>query len=36
VLDPPIGRTYPLDGVREALEDMDQRRTLGKSVVLLK
>lgn len=36
VLAPPIGRTYPLEGMRDALADMDARRTLGKSVVLLK
>ncbi|MGZ4457760.1 MAG: NADPH:quinone oxidoreductase family protein [Nocardioidaceae bacterium] len=36
VLAPPIGRTYPLDDVRSALVDMDQRRTLGKSVVRLR
>ena len=36
VLAPPVGRTYPLDEVRDALVEMDERRTLGKSVVLLK
>ena len=30
---PPIGRTYELEDVGQALLDMDQRRTLGKSVV---
>jgi NADPH2:quinone reductase len=30
---PPIGATYDLDGMGQALLDMDQRRTLGKSVV---
>jgi NADPH2:quinone reductase len=30
---PPIGATYDLDGMGKALLDMDQRRTLGKSVV---
>lgn len=33
VVDPPIGRTYPLEGARTALTDMDERRTLGKSVL---
>src|SRR3954470_12583778 len=31
---PPIGRTYPLESVGEALADMEARRTLGKSVVI--
>ena len=35
VVDPPIGATYALDEVATALTDMEQRRTLGKSVVLL-
>jgi NADPH2:quinone reductase len=30
---PPIGATYDLDGFRDALADLDARRTLGKSVV---
>ena len=33
VVDPPIGKVYPLEQVGEALADMDARRTLGKSVV---
>jgi NADPH2:quinone reductase len=33
VVDPPIGETYELDGFGRALADMEQRRTLGKSVV---
>jgi NADPH2:quinone reductase len=33
VIDPPIGATYPLDRVADALVEMDGRRTLGKSVV---
>src|SRR4051794_19375545 len=33
-IDPPIGRTYPLESVGEALADMAARRTLGKSVVV--
>ena len=35
VIDPPIGRVYPLDEVTDALVEMDDRRTLGKSVVRL-
>ncbi len=30
---PPIGATYPLEEVGRALSDMEQRRTLGKSVL---
>ncbi len=33
VVKPPIGATYDLDDVARALVDMDQRRTLGKSIV---
>ena len=33
VIDPPIGKVYPLGQVADALADMDARRTLGKSVV---
>jgi NADPH2:quinone reductase len=33
VIDPPIGKVYPLEQVGDALADMDARRTLGKSVV---
>jgi NADPH2:quinone reductase len=33
VIDPPIGATYDLEEFGGALSDMDQRRTLGKSVV---
>jgi NADPH:quinone reductase len=36
VLAPPIGRAYPLEDIREALTDMDERRTLGKSVILFR
>jgi NADPH2:quinone reductase len=36
VIAPPIGSTYPLAEVGQALTDMDERRTLGKSVVLLR
>lgn len=30
---PPVGRVYELEGFAQALVDMDERRTLGKSVV---
>jgi NADPH2:quinone reductase len=33
VIDPPIGRVYPVEQVTEALSEMDARRTLGKSVL---
>ena len=33
VVKPPIGTTYPVDDVRQALTDMAERRTLGKSVL---
>jgi NADPH2:quinone reductase len=33
VVDPPIGRVYPFDEMADALEEMAERRTLGKSVV---
>ncbi len=36
VVDPPIGATYPLEDIRAALTDMAERRTLGKSVLLLR
>ena len=35
VVNPPVGTTYPLDEVRQALTDMAERRTLGKSVLTL-
>jgi NADPH2:quinone reductase len=35
VIDPPIGHVYPLEQVADALVEMDERRTLGKSVVTL-
>jgi NADPH:quinone reductase len=35
VVDPPIGRTYRFEEMGEALEEMADRRTLGKSVVLV-
>ena len=33
VIDPPVGATYDLHGVGRALQDIDDRLTLGKSVV---
>ena len=36
VINPPIGATYALDDFGKALVDMDERRTLGKSVVRLR
>jgi len=36
VVKPPIGTTYPVDDVRQALTDMAERRTLGKSVLSFK
>lgn len=33
---PPIGRTYPIEEFGQALVDMDERRTLGKSVVAIR
>jgi len=33
VVRPPIGATYDLDGFGRALQDMADRRALGKSVV---
>ncbi|GEP35510.1 NADPH:quinone oxidoreductase [Nocardioides szechwanensis] len=35
VVKPPIGKVYPLEEFGQALVDMDERRTLGKSVVRL-
>ena len=35
VVDPPIGRTYTFDEMGAALTDMAERRTLGKSVVVV-
>lgn len=34
-IDPPIGKVYPLEEAAAALTDMDERRTLGKSVLAL-
>jgi NADPH2:quinone reductase len=36
VVKPPIGKVYPLEDFGQALVDMDERRTLGKSVVRLR
>jgi NADPH2:quinone reductase len=36
VIAPPIGATYPLDQFGRALQDMEDRKTLGKSVVTLR
>jgi NADPH2:quinone reductase len=35
-VDPPVGRTYLLDEASQALTDMEQRLTLGKSVVTVR
>jgi len=35
VVDPPVGRTYPVEQVADALAEMEERRTLGKSVLIL-
>jgi NADPH2:quinone reductase len=35
VVDPPVGTTYPLAEVGRALSDMEQRKVLGKTVLLL-
>jgi NADPH2:quinone reductase len=36
VVDPPVGATYPLEDVRQALTDLAERRTTGKSVLVLR
>ena len=36
VVKPPVGKVYPLEDFGQALVDMDERRTLGKSVVRLR
>jgi NADPH:quinone reductase len=36
VVDPPVATTYPLSEVGRALSDMEQRRVLGKTVLLLR
>jgi NADPH:quinone reductase len=35
VVDPPVATTYPVEEVARALEDLDQRRVLGKTVLTL-
>lgn len=35
-IDPPIGATYPIEEFGRALAEMEDRKTLGKSVVLLR
>lgn len=35
VIDPPVATTYPVEEVARALEDLDQRRVLGKTVLTL-
>jgi NADPH:quinone reductase len=35
VVDPPVAKTYPVEEVARALEDLDQRRVLGKTVLTL-
>jgi NADPH2:quinone reductase len=36
VVKPPVGATYELDGFADALIDMAERKTLGKSVVRIR
>src|SRR5690606_20627027 len=36
IIDPPIGETYRLEDFGQALRDMDDRLTLGKSVVRIR
>ena len=36
VVDPPVGATYPVEEVGQALVDMEERRMLGKSVLRLR
>jgi hypothetical protein len=35
-VDPPIGTSYPLEDVRQALTDLAERRATGKSVLTLR
>lgn len=35
VIDPPIGKVYPLEEAAQALSDMEERRTVGKSVLVM-
>ena len=36
IVDPPVGTTYPLEEVSRALNDLEQRRALGKTVLTLR
>ena len=36
VVDPPVATTYPLADVARALGDLEQRKVLGKTVLLLR
>jgi NADPH2:quinone reductase len=36
VIDPPIGKTYAIEEFGLALQDMEDRKTLGKSVVTVR
>ena len=36
VIAPPIGATYPPEQFGQALQDMEDRKTLGKSVITLR
>ena len=36
VVDPPVGTTYPVAEVSRALEEMEQRKVLGKTVLTLR
>jgi NADPH2:quinone reductase len=36
VIDPPIGATYPLEEIGRALQEMADRKTLGKTVLTLR
>jgi NADPH2:quinone reductase len=33
VIDPPVGSTYPMEEFGRALAEMEDRRTLGKTVI---
>jgi NADPH2:quinone reductase len=36
VVDPPVGTTYPVEEVSQALADLDQRTVMGKTVLTLR
>jgi NADPH2:quinone reductase len=36
VIDPPVGATYPMEEFGRALAEMEQRQTLGKTVITLR